>query len=145
MALSAPAQKQKPLSVRDAKYFPESGLVFDAPGKSEERKSNTTFVNPATKPTGGLQTSQCDIITSQPQASTNPASNPAIPDLRVNTSLYANSNMVGTHFKVGKRIGEGSFGVIYEGVNVVTGQPVAIKFESRKSEAPQLKDESRSY
>ncbi|KAJ3048345.1 casein kinase I, partial [Rhizoclosmatium hyalinum] len=53
--------------------------------------------------------------------------------------------MVGTHFKVGRKIGEGSFGVIYEGLNVINNIPVAIKFEPRKSEAPQLRDEYRTY
>ncbi|KAH7106232.1 kinase-like protein [Auriculariales sp. MPI-PUGE-AT-0066] len=53
---------------------------------------------------------------------------------------------VGNHqFKVGRRVGEGSFGVVFEGVAVATGTPVAIKFEPRKSEAPQLRDEYRSY
>ncbi|KAJ3081213.1 casein kinase I, partial [Quaeritorhiza haematococci] len=54
-------------------------------------------------------------------------------------------NVVGSHFKVGKKIGEGSFGVIYEGVNLLNNQPVAIKFEPRKSDAPQLRDEYRTY
>jgi casein kinase 1 len=31
------------------------------------------------------------------------------------------------------------------GVNLLTGQIVAIKFEPRKTDAPQLKDECRSY
>ncbi|KAF9790964.1 kinase-like protein [Thelephora terrestris] len=57
----------------------------------------------------------------------------------------ASNGMVGTHYRVGKKIGEGSFGVVFEGVNVLTNTPVAIKFEPRKSEAPQLRDEYRSY
>ncbi|KAJ3101849.1 casein kinase I [Phlyctochytrium planicorne] len=54
-------------------------------------------------------------------------------------------NVVGVHYKVGKKIGEGSFGIIYEGVNMMNNQPVAIKFEPRKSDAPQLRDEYRTY
>jgi len=54
-------------------------------------------------------------------------------------------NVVGVHYKVGRKIGEGSFGIIYEGVNLLTQQPVAIKFEPRKSDAPQLRDEYRTY
>jgi casein kinase 1 len=57
----------------------------------------------------------------------------------------ASNGVVGTHFRVGKKIGEGSFGVVFEGVNMLTNQPSAIKFEPRKSEAPQLRDEYRSY
>ncbi|KAI9266974.1 kinase-like domain-containing protein [Sporodiniella umbellata] len=54
-------------------------------------------------------------------------------------------NVVGVHYKVGKKIGEGSFGIIYEGTNLLNNQPVAIKFEPRKSDAPQLRDEYRTY
>lgn len=53
--------------------------------------------------------------------------------------------VVGLHYKIGKKIGEGSFGVIFEGTNMINGIPVAIKFEPRKSEAPQLRDEYRTY
>ncbi|KNZ51422.1 uncharacterized protein VP01_3962g3 [Puccinia sorghi] len=49
------------------------------------------------------------------------------------------------HFRVGKKIGEGSFGVIFEGTNLLNSQTVAIKFEPRKSDAPQLRDEYRTY
>jgi len=62
------------------------------------------------------------------------------------SSQSATSNgIVGAHFRVGKKIGEGSFGVVFEGANLLNNQPVAIKFEPRKSEAPQLRDEYRSY
>ncbi|KAI9335250.1 serine/threonine protein kinase Cki1 [Obelidium mucronatum] len=53
--------------------------------------------------------------------------------------------MIGTHYKVGKKIGEGSFGVIYEGLNMLNNVPIAIKFEPRKSDAPQLRDEYKTY
>jgi serine/threonine protein kinase len=81
------------------------------------------------------------------------------------------SSVVGVHYKVGRKIGEGSFGIIHEGIksknpsspfhistflyiltlfrtkglNLMNNKQVAIKFESRKSEAPQLKDEYRTY
>lgn len=55
------------------------------------------------------------------------------------------SIIVGVHYKVGKKIGEGSFGIIFEGINLLNNQQVAIKFEPRKCEAPQLRDEYRSY
>lgn len=55
------------------------------------------------------------------------------------------SNVVGVHYRVGKKIGEGSFGVLFEGTNLLNNQQVAIKFEPRKSDAPQLRDEYRTY
>ncbi|SAM01454.1 hypothetical protein [Absidia glauca] len=61
------------------------------------------------------------------------------------SSPSISANVVGVHFKVGRKIGEGSFGVIYQGTNLLNNQPVAVKFEPRKSEAPQLRDEYRAY
>lgn len=57
----------------------------------------------------------------------------------------SSNQVVGLHYKIGKKIGEGSFGVIFEGTNLINGIPVAIKFEPRKTEAPQLRDEYRTY
>ncbi|EPQ62499.1 Bgt-5046 [Blumeria graminis f. sp. tritici] len=51
----------------------------------------------------------------------------------------SSSNVVGVHYRVGKKIGEGSFGVIFEGTNLLN------KHEPRKSDAPQLRDEYRTY
>lgn len=42
----------------------------------------------------------------------------------------SSSNVVGVHYRVGKKIGEGSFGVIFEGTNLLNNQSVAIKFVS---------------
>ncbi|KAL7320190.1 Palmitoylated plasma membrane-bound casein kinase, variant 2 [Mucor circinelloides] len=61
------------------------------------------------------------------------------------THSVSSSNVVGVHYKVGRKIGEGSFGIIYEGINLMNNQQVAIKFESRKSDAPQLREEFRAY
>ena len=44
------------------------------------------------------------------------------------TMASAASNVVGVHYRVGKKIGEGSFGVIFEGTNLLNSQLVAIKF-----------------
>ncbi|AGO11720.1 AaceriADL053Cp [[Ashbya] aceris (nom. inval.)] len=59
-------------------------------------------------------------------------------------------HVVGIHYAVGPKIGEGSFGIIFEGENMMEGgdagrRPVAIKFEPRRSDAPQLRDEFRAY
>lgn len=44
------------------------------------------------------------------------------------TMASSSSNVVGVHYRVGKKIGEGSFGVIFEGTNLLNSQQVAIKF-----------------
>ncbi|KAI9508292.1 kinase-like protein [Russula earlei] len=53
-------------------------------------------------------------------------------------STSSTQNVVGVHYRVGKKIGEGSFGVIFEGTS-------PLPLEPRKAEAPQLRDECRSY
>jgi casein kinase 1 len=45
----------------------------------------------------------------------------------------SSSNVVGVHYRVGKKIGEGSFGVIFEGTNLLNNQQVAIKFVSNNN------------
>ena len=50
-----------------------------------------------------------------------------VPNPRSNMAS-SSSNVVGVHYRVGKKIGEGSFGVIFEGTNLLNNQQVAIKF-----------------
>ena len=52
---------------------------------------------------------------------------------------------VGKKYRLGRRIGSGSFGDIYLGTNLTTGEEVAIKLESVKSKHPQLIYESKIY
>jgi len=52
---------------------------------------------------------------------------------------------VGGKFRLGRKIGSGSFGDIYIGTNVQTGEELAIKLESIKSRHPQLLYESKLY
>ena len=52
---------------------------------------------------------------------------------------------VARRFRVGPKIGSGSFGEIYAGKNVHTGEEVAIKLEPLKSKHPQLLYESKIY
>eukprot|EP00930_Biecheleria_cincta_P024244 TRINITY_DN1736_c0_g1_i1.p1 TRINITY_DN1736_c0_g1~~TRINITY_DN1736_c0_g1_i1.p1 ORF type:complete len:102 (+),score=20.28 TRINITY_DN1736_c0_g1_i1:53-358(+) len=52
---------------------------------------------------------------------------------------------VGGKFRLGRKIGSGSFGDIYIGTNVQTAEEVAIKLESIKSKHPQLLYESKLY
>lgn len=52
---------------------------------------------------------------------------------------------VGRKFRIGRKIGSGSFGDIYYGTNLISGEEVAIKLESIRSRHPQLEYESRVY
>ena len=52
---------------------------------------------------------------------------------------------VGKKFRLGRKIGSGSFGDIYLGTNMTTGEEVAIKLESVKTKHPQLLYESKIY
>jgi len=52
---------------------------------------------------------------------------------------------VGGKFRLGRKIGSGSFGDIYIGTNFQTGEEIAIKLENIKSRHPQLLYESKLY
>ncbi|ONK66589.1 uncharacterized protein A4U43_C06F9930 [Asparagus officinalis] len=52
---------------------------------------------------------------------------------------------VGNKFRLGRKIGSGSFGEIYLGTNVQTNEDVAIKLENVKTKHPQLLYESKLY
>ncbi|KAF5738961.1 Casein kinase I isoform delta-like protein [Tripterygium wilfordii] len=54
-------------------------------------------------------------------------------------------HVVGSKFKLGRKIGSGSFGELYLGVNVQTGEEVAVKLEPVKTKHPQLHYESKLY
>ncbi|OAY76946.1 casein kinase I-like [Ananas comosus] len=52
---------------------------------------------------------------------------------------------IGGKYKLGKKIGSGSFGELHLGVNIQTGEEVAIKLETVKTKHPQLHYESKVY
>ncbi|KAH8943817.1 hypothetical protein BDL97_13G074300 [Sphagnum fallax] len=52
---------------------------------------------------------------------------------------------VGNKYKLGRKIGSGSFGEIYLGTNIQTNEEVGIKLESIKTKHPQLLYESKLY
>ncbi|CAA2934234.1 casein kinase I-like [Olea europaea subsp. europaea] len=54
-------------------------------------------------------------------------------------------HVVGGKFKLGRKIGSGSFGELFLGVNIQNGEEVAIKLESVKTKHPQLHYESKIY
>ncbi|KAL4190351.1 hypothetical protein AMTRI_Chr07g24280 [Amborella trichopoda] len=54
-------------------------------------------------------------------------------------------HFIGGKFKLGRKIGSGSFGELYHGINVQTGEEVAVKLESVKTKHPQLHYESKLY
>ncbi|KAJ8433368.1 hypothetical protein Cgig2_020448 [Carnegiea gigantea] len=54
-------------------------------------------------------------------------------------------HVIGGKFKLGRKIGSGSFGELYLGVTVQNGEEVAVKLESVKTKHPQLHYESKLY
>ncbi|OMJ22067.1 Casein kinase I-like protein [Smittium culicis] len=52
---------------------------------------------------------------------------------------------IGNKYRLGRKIGSGSFGDIFLAVNVITNEEVAVKLESINSRHPQLEYESRVY
>ncbi|RYO04408.1 Casein kinase I 1 [Alternaria tenuissima] len=61
------------------------------------------------------------------------------------TNHSTSSNVVGIRYGIGKQLSEGSFGIVFEGINLLNQQQVAIKFEPHKSKAPQLRNEYHTY
>ena len=55
------------------------------------------------------------------------------------------SMLIAGKYRMGRKLGSGSFGEIYLGTNVVTGEEVAIKMESIRARHPQLEYEARVY
>ena len=53
--------------------------------------------------------------------------------------------VVGGRFRLVRKLGSGSFGDIYLGINVTNGEEVAVKLESAKSRHPQLLYEKVMY
>lgn len=52
---------------------------------------------------------------------------------------------VGNKYRLGRKIGSGSFGDIFLGTDITTGEEVAVKLESVKTKHPQLLYESKLY
>ncbi|NP_001123349.1 casein kinase 1 alpha 1 [Ciona intestinalis] len=52
---------------------------------------------------------------------------------------------VGGKYRLVRKIGSGSFGDIYLGINIANGEEVAVKLESQKARHPQLLYESKVY
>ncbi|KAI3382776.1 hypothetical protein SNEBB_000979 [Seison nebaliae] len=53
--------------------------------------------------------------------------------------------IVGEKYRLVRKIGSGSFGDIYLGINLINGEEVAVKMESLKARHPQLLYESKLY
>ncbi|PVU94138.1 hypothetical protein BB559_003078 [Furculomyces boomerangus] len=78
-------------------------------------------------------------------------SHPTTPTQFCNPHLFNPQNhkemelRIGNKYRLGRKIGSGSFGEIFLAVNVITNEEVAVKLESVKSRHPQLEYEARVY
>ncbi|XP_050224663.1 casein kinase 1-like protein 10 isoform X2 [Mercurialis annua] len=54
-------------------------------------------------------------------------------------------HIIGAKFKMGRKIGGGSFGELFLGVNIQNGEEVAVKLEPARTKHPQLHYESKIY
>jgi serine/threonine protein kinase len=54
-------------------------------------------------------------------------------------------NVIGGKFKLGRKIGGGSFGELFLAVSLQTGEEAAVKLEPAKTKHPQLHYESKIY
>lgn len=52
---------------------------------------------------------------------------------------------VGGKYRLVRKIGSGSFGDIFLGINILNGEEVAVKIESQRARHPQLLYESKLY
>ena len=53
--------------------------------------------------------------------------------------------LIGGYYKVQRKLGKGSFGTLYQGINIKNKEMVAIKFERHKTYNPQLEYEYKLY
>ncbi|OHT00655.1 hypothetical protein TRFO_32625 [Tritrichomonas foetus] len=59
--------------------------------------------------------------------------------------LSNTDQVIGSHYKLKRKIGSGSFGEIYEAETIRTHRPVAVKLESLSAPIPQLSYEAKLY
>ena len=57
----------------------------------------------------------------------------------------SNELLVGSKYKLTKRLGQGAFGTLYAGVNMKTNEEVALKLEKLDTNHPTLHYESKIY
>jgi casein kinase 1 alpha len=69
-----------------------------------------------------------------------------VKDLRDNPlPMTSREFIVGQKYRLVRKIGSGSFGDIYLGINITNGEEVAVKLESKTARHPQLLYESKLY
>ncbi|VBB26813.1 unnamed protein product [Acanthocheilonema viteae] len=102
------------------------------PSSSDMKSEKSHELNGTAKPTTDV--SQSEKTKERYQISAAPHDFPVYMELRV-----------GGRFRLGRKIGSGSFGDIYLGQNIVTQEEVAIKLECVKTKHPQLHIEARLY
>jgi serine/threonine protein kinase len=83
-----------------------------------------------------------EILTTD--ASSSPScDNTALHALHALQDKYRNRTLINQKYIFEKKIGEGSFGTVYKGKNIISGDGVAIKFEATTAKLPTLLWESK--
>ncbi|CAE6495802.1 unnamed protein product, partial [Rhizoctonia solani] len=122
-------------------------------GKSHVRKrwdaqdihKPVAITRPSPSPSVVSARSSAPFRDQHPLVARNPPQLPTTADINPSASSSRMDLRVGGKYRLGKKIGSGSFGDIYLGVNIISGEEVAIKLESVKAKHPQLEYESKVY
>jgi len=84
-----------------------------------------------------MEKSQEEILTTDASPSSDNT------DLHVLQEKYRNRTLINQRYIFEKKIGSGSFGTVYKGKNIISGDGVAIKFEATTAKLPTLLWESK--
>ena len=84
-----------------------------------------------------------EILTTDASSSSPSCDNTALDALHALQDKYRNRTLINQKYIFEKKIGEGSFGTVYKGKNIISGDGVAIKFEATTAKLPTLLWESK--
>jgi serine/threonine protein kinase len=84
-----------------------------------------------------------EILTMDASSPSPSRDNTALHALQALQDKYRNRTLINQKYIFEKKIGEGSFGTVYKGKNIISGDGVAIKFEATTAKLPTLLWESK--